>query len=695
MIKRALVITPFSPVPDSAGHRKRILSTIRILQGLGYQVDILFTCLDRFWTHESNRQHQAALAALAEHVHFVCGQEAPSAPTGEDFGIDDWIQPGFEDAAAWLADRTAYDLVFCNYVFLSKLLTKFGSHVFKIIDTHDKFGGRAAMLRKHGSKVEFFHTSVEQERIAADRADLVLAIKDQEAGYFEQLSETPVIVLPYCEPSKPRPLSSSKLPHKEGVRLGFFGSSNWINRTNFLHFMDEYRKYPRFLNGDTLDIHIYGSLCDVLVDFQCPGVTMGGLVATVEEFYDAVDCVLIPQNFSTGLKIKMAEALAFHIPILAHVHAAEGLIFDPENNILFHDFKALIDACYQLNDRQGQLADIRKDVITAQSVLQDRTQQAIDQIADAVERTRTLITLVFDMDLARESTLYFCAMRSVCTGLSNNCRILLIGVGTRQPEDFETLVKGWRYAVGLCCATDDGATAHLRAQDHGDLLVAKHMQNSLSELALGERRCINFDALVAFQASARGLICDTSSRVDITVQSKFQDNCQHLKMSTEQITILHLRCPPWEGTFGGKVTKSTVLPYPVIAQPCGGAPYAHTQSLTVCPCGKCGDLSVSEFESKIIRNGIFPQMVIDESNGAADFSLLFELLYWNRIPICRGRRSGAEPPIGESFYSSSIFGLVDPQHLPQVPRISWAHSGFPELQGVLRVSVKQHAKVTS
>jgi hypothetical protein len=55
-----------------------------------------------------------------------------------------------------------------------------------------------------------------------------------------------------------------------------------------------------------------------------PNVEVVGRVTDLGEFYRSVDVVIAPMDFGTGLKIKVAEALAAGAPLLATAHATEG-----------------------------------------------------------------------------------------------------------------------------------------------------------------------------------------------------------------------------------------------------------------------------------------------------------------------------------------------------------------------------------
>ena len=59
-------------------------------------------------------------------------------------------------------------------------------------------------------------------------------------------------------------------------------------------------------------------------DLEHPFVEQLGRVESLDDFYGKLDIALVPMTFSTGLKIKVGEALAYGIPIIAHKHAYEG-----------------------------------------------------------------------------------------------------------------------------------------------------------------------------------------------------------------------------------------------------------------------------------------------------------------------------------------------------------------------------------
>ena len=198
------------------------------------------------------------------------------------------------------------------------------NHVYKILDTHDKFSERRQLLESQGIAPEFFYTTAEQEAIALDRADLVWAIKEQEAEFFRSISNTPVITVPHIEPQ--RHIQRKQLPaDKDYLVLGMIGGRNSINVRNTWAFLD--KAIPRFRKYlAPIKIKLAGSMCADLSELEGKaGIELMGRVQDVEDFYTAIDIAVVPMTFSTGLKIKAVEALTTGLPLIAHKHALEGI----------------------------------------------------------------------------------------------------------------------------------------------------------------------------------------------------------------------------------------------------------------------------------------------------------------------------------------------------------------------------------
>ena len=68
---------------------------------------------------------------------------------------------------------------------------------------------------------------------------------------------------------------------------------------------------------------IAGNVCEGIAEDH-PFATKLGFLDDSAEFYRMVDAVVIPLEFSTGIKIKVAEGLAWNVPVLATRDAFDG-----------------------------------------------------------------------------------------------------------------------------------------------------------------------------------------------------------------------------------------------------------------------------------------------------------------------------------------------------------------------------------
>ncbi len=128
-----------------------------------------------------------------------------------------------------------------------------------------------------------------------------------------------------------------------------------------------------------VEIVIGGSVCGLLGDLRLPYVRLLGTVESMDELYGQVDAVLAPLAFSTGLKIKVGEALSRGMPLVSHAHAFEGYV--PTHP--FHecaDFEAMMRAVHRLVREPAELAALeqasRHSVVAAQDGILDTLREA-------------------------------------------------------------------------------------------------------------------------------------------------------------------------------------------------------------------------------------------------------------------------------------------------------------------------------
>lgn len=306
---RLLIVSPIASHPADQGNAARIQALGVALMTRGITCE--FLC---FATEGLVPSQHAAMAGFWHELHLEPGVAIGEASLPGCWGLDDWCPPALAEHVARLQRARRYDAVLINYVWLSAAFAGLEG-VLRILDTHDLFGGRAAVAEAQGLDPSWFFTTFAEEGRGLDRADLVLAIQSEEAAALRQRCGREVVVLGHMPPPRflgvPGPAPA--------VPFGYLGSANPWN-------LAAVRALDRALSAAP---ELPWLLAGRILRRQDLGLTSRPrLLARVPEaaaFYARVDCVLNPMAGGTGLKIKTVEALAFGNPVLGTRDAFAGL----------------------------------------------------------------------------------------------------------------------------------------------------------------------------------------------------------------------------------------------------------------------------------------------------------------------------------------------------------------------------------
>lgn len=343
---RIAVLSPTPTHPQDYGNRKRIFRVCSRYAEEGARITFIHYPAELEWRAQIPWAAERAMnAAWAQHFTIAPTRQLHTDPKGNHHAIDEWWDRSIGDFLTWLFSVQSFDVFIVNYSWLSKALEFAPRSTFKILDTQDKFSGRREMLESLGLTPEFFYTTEAQEKIALDRADLVWAIKREEAAQLARLTPSPVLALPHLDPLRPLPPPA---PDAQGyLRVGVIGARNNVNRMNITEFLGVAE--PIFREAFApVKIVIAGSVCGLLEFSGGPFVELRGPVEDVADFYASVDCVAIPMRTSTGLKIKTGEALSLGLPVISLAHAFEG--YEPQDRLhSLSDFTDMARALVELS----------------------------------------------------------------------------------------------------------------------------------------------------------------------------------------------------------------------------------------------------------------------------------------------------------------------------------------------------------
>lgn len=340
---RILVISPTPTHPPNAGNRARILAMTDFLRAEGHEVHFVHVARDpadpgamrahwgdRYesvkyqWPRRSPDQRivfgRATDAKLLKGPHdrfanllYWIGRARRSIMRLErlskwNWSLDEWYAPAADAVIRRLHEQHAFEVVFVEYVYMSRALGLFGDDVLKVIDCHDVFSNRYEQFLANNERPAFFSVAPSDEGRALDRADLAIAIQPEEQRYLQAITKTRVVTVGHLVVLRlPRlaPRSRSVL---------FVGSPNSVNVHAVQWFVADVLPILRKSLPDA-KLLVAGKVCQKLTDdLDC---TRLGELPDLAAAYDQADVVVNPRRFGTGLSIKSIEALGYGIPLVA------------------------------------------------------------------------------------------------------------------------------------------------------------------------------------------------------------------------------------------------------------------------------------------------------------------------------------------------------------------------------------------
>lgn len=326
MAERILVIAEIGCGPPYYGNRARMRSLLAELRALGYSIDfagVRFSPEEKAATlpHIDRWVHSFEESAVAffwrrrvwELQRWLRGAASSAA------NLDRWFKPSWLDEARALQARENYSRVLVAYVYHSAFLDAFPASCRKILDAHDTLSGRHEMIESAGVGKFWFSCSEDEERLGLERADVVLAIQDEEAEVFRKLLHRKTEVRVVGHFVEPREVLEN--PGAE-QHIGYIGADNPLNLQGLQWFIREV--WPTVLREfPAARLVVAGSICEKLK--PGPSLELLGKVRDAAQAHADFLLSINPMPSGTGLKIKTVEAMACGRPVVATSAGCAGL----------------------------------------------------------------------------------------------------------------------------------------------------------------------------------------------------------------------------------------------------------------------------------------------------------------------------------------------------------------------------------
>ena len=373
MTRKVLFFFPHNPYPPKSGAHKRCLEMLSSLRELGFQVTLMSStlCSDTKWEmssiqalkadwvtdvsiYEPTTLDRKFISVLLRYYRFT--KQIPPVSSGLKTppGMRNWFTKKFHS--------TKPEVIFMNYAYWDSLCRgkKFSS-ARRIIDMLDLITLNIAMqdvLRKYLITPLSLDTHLNEELLQENFFNkLNLETSPEEFAIFDNYDYTIAISAKEIEliKSKTSKTKIAYIPVKqapctlnnqyEGAAI-FPTGPNLFNLQGYLYFIKKI--LPLVLQKDsTFLLQVTGACCKEV--YSTKGVLLSGFVPNLTDLYQMARFAICPVFGGTGQQIKIVEAMAHGLPVVAIRFAGErSPIIHNENGLIANNATEFAEYVLQL-----------------------------------------------------------------------------------------------------------------------------------------------------------------------------------------------------------------------------------------------------------------------------------------------------------------------------------------------------------
>jgi len=325
-----LMVTHVIPFPPSAGNEIRIFRMLQWFKYKDYRVTlVLKPLMDEIVSDESVSGLRDVVDDLFiydkkyssdNYINYpLDGDEAESSVHIADIQ-DGFCPPWFVNEVGKLVDELSPNVLVSQYIFMSRvLISKADSAMLKVIDTHDVFSRKKDTVEKYGIENFGLIVSVDEEVRLFNRADLLLAIQQNELEEIAKIAPRIRTLLVGFDVD----INETDLGQRDACQVLIVASNNEFNVRGTQDFIDI--TWPLIREKcPHAKLRIVGKVCNHVSTWD-RSIDLVGFVPDLRDEYGRASVVINPCGVGTGLKIKTVEALAWGKPHVGWPASADGL----------------------------------------------------------------------------------------------------------------------------------------------------------------------------------------------------------------------------------------------------------------------------------------------------------------------------------------------------------------------------------
>lgn len=381
-----LVLSAIASHPLVSGHRIRIVQMLDTLRGWGHNVHFVYLngkCQSEDINFKQMKNHWGDRFYFPEFNELANGRKRlklEKIESPEEWQLDDWHDDEFNPRLDRLVHQINPSIVIVEYASLSKALTSLDSNILKVIDTHDIFTNRNKLLVENGVPARgFCSLTKEEESRALNRADVIVAIQNNDRRYFQTItSKNTVTVGHLIDLKKAEALST----HNSKKRLLYYGGCANSNLVGLRYFANEIWPKLTQLNPN-VELIVAGKVSQQFTE-KCKNCRKLGVVEDLFALHQTVDVVVNADVYATGLSMKNITTLGFGKPLVTSLVGARGL----EDGA---------DRAFVVADSSDNFVTALTEILSDNSVATKLSNQAFDYASTYKEQQLRALSEIVDL----------------------------------------------------------------------------------------------------------------------------------------------------------------------------------------------------------------------------------------------------------------------------------------------------------
>jgi len=292
----------------------------------------------------------------------------------KSYHVERFISDDFDKKLIEVLNSTTFDIVQIETLYMSPYIETIRKYsrakiVLRAHNIEHLIWERISKSEKNPLKKAYLNhlskTLKNYEKGILNNYDGIVPISEKDAGFFKEISDTPVMPISFGINPK-----STEVTYNKPVENALFhiGSMNWIpNEEGIRWFLDN--AWPLISEENpSLKVYLAGrEMPQWLSKLKVPNVEVVGEVPDAQEFIQSKSISIAPLFSGSGIRIKIIESMAMGKAVISTKIGAEGIHYTDGKNILIantaEEFSKAATFLYENPEKSKEIGENARKLI--------------------------------------------------------------------------------------------------------------------------------------------------------------------------------------------------------------------------------------------------------------------------------------------------------------------------------------------